>query len=124
PHVLGIDRRHGGCGGKSTYSAVGVIAAYEVLERRGALREPSVLLIGSAGAMGRVVLDRLLEGDPGRVAVCDLRYERAEASPLAGRVVTAVVGHWTDRLVGASDRGCGPYEAMLDACDPQLAVAG
>jgi hypothetical protein len=231
PHVLGIDRRHGGCGGKSTYSAAGVIAAYQALERRGTLREPDVLLIGSAGAMGRVVLDHLLEGDPGRVAVCDLRYERGEATPPAGvtclaaeprrfsddclgrsgcliattwggelersdwrrlppgnvvllahnlalpsgsqgveiarelgcrsvlvipgqvltlggaltsrlewfsrragtaafdkplarRVVAAVVGHWTDRLVGACDLGSGPYEAMLDACDPQLAVAG
>lgn len=74
PHSLGIACDKGGCGGKSSYSATGIIAAIEVLglDQRKAGR---VTLIGAAGAMGGDVLKYLQHENYQNLAVCDLAYD-------------------------------------------------
>jgi hypothetical protein len=76
PHVLGIRCEDGGCGGKSSYSTTGVIAAFEELGCH-QVRTP-VTLIGSAGAMGSGFLHYLVDGSFPAAAVCDLAYDREE----------------------------------------------
>jgi hypothetical protein len=74
PHSLGIECHKGGCGGKSSYSATGIIAALEVLgyDKR---KADNVTLIGSAGAMGSDVLEYLQRQNYRNLAVCDLVYD-------------------------------------------------
>ncbi|WP_438002855.1 hypothetical protein WME89_28460 [Sorangium sp. So ce321] len=76
PHVLGIKCDVGGCGGKSSYSTTGVVAAFEAL----GLHESGlpITLIGSAGAMGSDLVGYVRESGHSDVAVCDLAYDRAE----------------------------------------------
>lgn len=82
PHVLGIRCEDGGCGGKSSYSATGIIAALETLGVT-STSHPAITLIGSAGAMGSHVLDYCLAQDYADIAVCDLAYEQGAARPPA-----------------------------------------
>ena len=56
PHSLGIRCEEGGCGGKSSYSATGIISAIETLGFSQQKNIP-VTLIGAAGAMGIDVLN-------------------------------------------------------------------
>ncbi|GCE51343.1 hypothetical protein EI42_04043 [Thermosporothrix hazakensis] len=82
PHVLGIRCPDGGCGGKSSYSSTGVIAALELLDIAD-YTQKAVTLIGAAGAMGsditRYFEERMFED----VVVCDLVYDQAEATVTA-----------------------------------------
>jgi hypothetical protein len=85
PHVLGIRCEDGGCGGKSSYAATGIITA---LERFGIeeYRDKPVTLIGSAGALGSDVLRYLLTREFTDVVVCDLAYDDGTAEPPEGAV--------------------------------------
>ena len=74
PHSLGIGCEQGGCGGKSSYSATGIISAIETLGFHH-WKEDRVTLIGAAGAMGSDVLAYLLKEGYENVAVCDLVYD-------------------------------------------------
>ncbi len=76
PHVLGIKCEEGGCGGKSSYSSTGVIAAMEVLVHH-RFKDFPLTLIGSAGAMGCGVLDYFLREGFSNIAICDLVYEKS-----------------------------------------------
>lgn len=74
PHVLGIRCDAGGCGGKSSYSSTGIIAALETLGY-GERKDIPVTLIGSAGAMGSDVLKYFWQGGFSDFATCDLAYD-------------------------------------------------
>jgi hypothetical protein len=96
PHVLGIGRERGGCGGKSSYSTTGIIAAFEALGCHHIAA--SVTLIGAAGAMGSGFLRYLRDGLFQDVAVCDLAYDRSEAPvavPTGVAHVSAELGRFT-----------------------------
>ncbi len=104
-HVLGVSRELGGCGGKSTFSATGVIAAYERLERMGMTSRRRVVLVGSAGAMGTTVLDYFLARGDRELTVCDLKYDAGEVAPPPGiRTLPAVRGRFTDECL--REPGC------------------
>ncbi|NEP85738.1 MAG: hypothetical protein F6K18_02265 [Okeania sp. SIO2C2] len=74
PHSLGIRCEEGGCGGKSSYAATGVIAAVEAVGIPEGKNNP-VTLIGSVGAMGSDVLEYFLKEEYPNLAVCDLAYD-------------------------------------------------
>jgi hypothetical protein len=76
PNVLGIRCDRGGCGGKSSYSVTGVLAAIEQVGGRAAKHGP-VTCIGSAGAMGSGVLFHFLGLEVADLAACDLVYDRS-----------------------------------------------
>jgi hypothetical protein len=74
PHSLGIACEKGGCGGKSSYSATGIISAMETLGFH-YRKEENVTLIGSAGAMGSDVLQYLQRNGYKSIAISDLAYD-------------------------------------------------
>lgn len=78
PHVLGIRCEDGGCGGKSSYAATGIITALEMLGASDYRAKP-VTLIGSAGALGSDVTKYFLSRQFEDVAVCDLAYDSRQA---------------------------------------------
>jgi hypothetical protein len=78
PHVLGISCEDGGCGGKSSYAATGIITALEMLGVSDYRRKP-VTLIGSAGALGTDITKYFLSRGFEDVAVCDLAYDSRRA---------------------------------------------
>ncbi|MBO1351321.1 MAG: hypothetical protein EBE86_029955 [Hormoscilla sp. GUM202] len=77
PHSLGIRCDDGGCGGKSSYAATGIIAAIEAVGIPDRKNDPvtPVTLIGSAGAMGSDVLQYFLKQKYPNLAICDLVYD-------------------------------------------------
>jgi len=79
PHSLGIRCEEGGCGGKSSYSATGIISAIETLGFSQQKNIP-VTLIGAAGAMGIDVLNYFIAQGYEDLAVCDLVYDQANPS--------------------------------------------
>lgn len=86
PHVLGIRCEDGGCGGKSSYAATGIITALEMLGVADYQDKP-VTLIGSAGALGSDVLSYLLDREFKDVVVCDLAYDDDGTTELPGGTV-------------------------------------
>lgn len=86
PHVLGIRCEDGGCGGKSSYSSTGVLAA---LQTTGAIqhKDQAITLIGSAGAMGSGILAFFSQESFRNLAICDLVYDRGTAPAFSGYVV-------------------------------------
>lgn len=78
PHILGINRQNGGCGGKTSYSSTGVIAALEKM-RVTDEKDVPITLIGATGAMGSDILKYLCEQGFIDIAVCDLAYENGSA---------------------------------------------
>lgn len=72
-HVLGIACPMGGCGGKSSYSATGIITALERLGIENHKDQP-ITLIGSDGALGSDVLSYLRNLRCGDLAIADLAY--------------------------------------------------
>ena len=80
PHVLGIRCEDGGCGGKSSYAATGIITALEALNISDYQRKP-ITLIGSAGALGSDVLKYLVDCKFEDIAVCDLVYDDGSVEP-------------------------------------------
>lgn len=85
PHVLGVARENGGCGGKSSYSAIGIIAAlrHSATDIGGRTK---VTMIGSHGAMGSHVTGFLVEHGPQDLALCDLAYDAGVRPDVPGRV--------------------------------------
>ncbi|MBW4498700.1 MAG: hypothetical protein KME57_03730 [Scytonema hyalinum WJT4-NPBG1] len=74
PHVLGIHCEDGGCGGKSSYTSSGIIAALERTEAS-KQKEANVTLIGSAGELGSDMLPYFVSKGFKSIAVCDLAYD-------------------------------------------------
>jgi hypothetical protein len=100
PHVLGVHCDSGGCGGKASYSATGVTAAYETLELEGFIKSSNLTLIGSAGAMGTTVLSDLLDRGDREVTICDLKYDDGtEAAPAGLRRLLSVAGQFPDEAL-------------------------
>ena len=100
PHVLGIRCEAGGCGGKSSYAATGIMTALDMLGTRD-YRTAPVTVIGSAGALG-VDVTRYFTGDDfADIAVCDLAYDSGEASPPDNAVMLAsVINMFTNQCLG------------------------
>lgn len=103
PHVLGVSRQNGGCGGKSSFSATGVLAAYETLEQSDLIDSPRVTVIGSAGAMGEPVALHLLGRGDRTVTVCDVSYGGSVRPPDGTRCLPAVAGRFPDEAMAAGD---------------------
>ena len=100
PHVLGVHCDAGGCGGKASYSATGVTAAYETLTAEGLINSSDVTLIGSAGAMGTTVLADLLDRGDREVTICDLKYDDGSEEPPADlRRLGSVPGQFPDEAL-------------------------
>lgn len=100
PNVLGIKCELGGCGGKSSYAATGILEAIELLGKEDTINGP-VTLIGSAGALGSAVLDYFLQRGSEDLAVCDLVYDGAtklESAPQA-TLLPAIYGKFTDECL-------------------------
>lgn len=99
PHVLGIRCEDGGCGGKSSYTTSGIIAALEQTEAS-KQKEANVTLIGSAGELGSDMLRYFLSGGFRSIAVCDLVYDACtffERTPLTGlTLLPSQSGKFTD----------------------------
>jgi hypothetical protein len=89
PHVLGIRREDGGCGGKSSYAATGIIAALEFMGVSSQKTVP-ITLIGSAGALGSNLLAYFLKEGFQAIAVCDLVYDGYQASTSPPGTVTCL----------------------------------
>lgn len=87
PHVLGISCAVGGCGGKTSYTSTGVIAAMEMLGCHKDKTTP-VTLIGAAGAMGSDILNHLQCEGFSDIAVCDIAYEANLSSPPPAPIIT------------------------------------
>ncbi len=87
PHVLGISCEVGGCGGKTSYTSTGVIAAMEMPKIANDKTMP-VTLIGSAGAMGSDILNYLQREGFSDIAVCDIAYEANLSSPPPAPIIT------------------------------------
>jgi hypothetical protein len=87
PHVLGISCEVGGCGGKTSYTSTGVIAAMETLGCHEDQTTP-VTLIGAAGAMGSDILNYLQCEGFSDIAVCDIAYEANLSSPPPAPIIT------------------------------------
>jgi hypothetical protein len=81
PNVLGIRCEDGGCGGKSSYSTTGVVAAIKRVTGIMSSSEP-VTCVGSAGAMGSGVLEYFRVGQVDDVVVCDLVYDAPHCVPV------------------------------------------
>jgi hypothetical protein len=75
PHILGINRENGGCGGKTSYSSTGVIAALEMMGVTNDKDAP-ITLIGAAGAIGSDMLAYFRREGFKDIAACDLVYEK------------------------------------------------
>lgn len=75
PHILGINRGNGGCGGKTSYSSTGVITALEMMGVTNDKDAP-ITLIGAAGAIGSDMLAYFRREGFKDIAVCDLVYEK------------------------------------------------
>lgn len=97
PHVLGIRCEDGGCGGKSSYAATGIIAALEALDIA-QYKDGPITLIGSAGALGSDVLTYFLQENFNNVAVCDLAYDanHQKAPPDAHLLMLSQYRKFTD----------------------------
>jgi len=93
PHVLGIRCEEGGCGGKSSYSSTGIIAALETLGYGERTEEP-VTLIGSAGAMGSGVLQYFTLEHFQNLALCDLAYEADPPQTLSPEQYPLLPARW------------------------------
>lgn len=103
-HVLGVSRENGGCGGKSTYSATGIVAAYDALVEADLVGTSRVTLVGSAGAMGETVTQALLNRRDRELTVCDLKYEDGTEVPPAGaRHTVSAAGRLTDEVLTNAD---------------------
>ncbi|WP_188273008.1 hypothetical protein [Streptomyces sp. CBMA152] len=96
PHVLGINRANGGCGGKSSFSTTGVIAAFESLKPN--LNGPLTLL-GSNGAMGSEFFNYLKTSRYPDVAVADIAYPETQNSLDGYAVLPSAPGCYTDQVL-------------------------
>ncbi len=73
PHVLGIRREAGGCGGKASYTTTGIIAALDFINICADPGRP-VTVIGSDGALGVDITRELAGRGFHDLAVADLSY--------------------------------------------------
>ncbi|WP_155981080.1 hypothetical protein [Nocardia sp. CNY236] len=92
PHVLGVGRGVGGCGGKSSYSTTGVIAAFEQVKPDFA---GPLTLLGSLGAMGGEFFDYLRNARFQDVAVGDIAYPEGTETIDGYPVVATEFGTYT-----------------------------
>lgn len=101
-NVLGIRCEDGGCGGKASYSASGVVAAYRALmDAQLVSPDDTVTLVGSAGAMGSEILGPVASMT-GRVRVGDLQYDDESAAwPEGHERLASRAGMFTDQALGS-----------------------
>lgn len=95
PHVLGISCEVGGCGGKTSYTTTGVVAAFDYFQFP---PDTPITVIGSDGAMGSEFIDYMRGSDYGDVAVSDIAYHREPAparQPSGLRQIAAEPGTFT-----------------------------
>lgn len=98
PNVLGIECARGGCGGKSSYSATGVIAVARLVEA--ANPHERITCIGSAGAMGTTILEHFRARPPAFLGACDLAYDAGTAEVPADCVhLASQDGRFTDECL-------------------------
>ncbi|MDZ7994366.1 MAG: hypothetical protein RM022_004940 [Nostoc sp. EfeVER01] len=99
PHVLGVSTKNGGCGGKSSYTTTGIIAAIE-RTKLSKLKETNITLIGSAGELGSDMLRYFIREEFKSIAVCDLVYDAGNFSNYAQfadlSVLPSQAGKFTD----------------------------
>lgn len=99
PHVLGIRCEAGGCGGKSSYAATGILTALDMLRAKDYQAAP-VTVIGSAGALGVDVTGYFTADDFEDVAVCDLAYDNGEATPpVNAALLPSVINIFTNQCL-------------------------
>lgn len=74
PHVLGVSAKDGGCGGKSSYTTTGIVAAFEqtIISKQ---KETNLTLIGSAGELGSDMLKYFVKKEFKNIAISDLVYD-------------------------------------------------
>ncbi|AIL64599.1 hypothetical protein NOVO_00960 [Rickettsiales bacterium Ac37b] len=78
PQVLCINAKAGGCSGKVAYTVTGILAGLEACIDNGLSNldpETKVTFIGSAGALGAVILQHFKEINLLNVRVADLQYK-------------------------------------------------
>jgi len=95
PHVLGISCEVGGCGGKTSYTTTGVVAAFEYFQFP---PDTPITVIGSDGAMGSEFIDYMRRSNYGDIAVSDIAYQRKSAGarrPEGLRQIAAESGTFT-----------------------------
>ncbi|MFG2142635.1 hypothetical protein ACGFRG_00320 [Streptomyces sp. NPDC048696] len=121
PHVLGINRANGGCGGKSSFSTTGVIAAFESLKPN---LNGALTLLGSDGAMGSEFFNYLKTSRYPDVAVADISYPDAQRSLDGYAVLASAPGRYTDQVLSrggaivANTWGNELENSSLDALRP------
>jgi hypothetical protein len=74
PHVLGIRIEDGGCGGKASYTTIGILAALDVIGIDDDVQRP-VTVIGSDGALGVDVMRDLAGRGFRDMTVADISYD-------------------------------------------------
>jgi hypothetical protein len=95
PHVLGISCEVGGCGGKTSYTTTGVVAAFEYFQFP---PDTPITVIGSDGAMGSEFIDYIRGSNYADLAVSDIAYQRESAparQPAGLRQIAAKRGTFT-----------------------------
>lgn len=120
-NVLGIRCEDGGCGGKASYSASGVVAAYRALmDAQLVSPDDTVTLVGSEGAMGTEILGPVAAMS-GRVRIGDLQYDDGSAAwPEGHERLASRAGMFTDlaldsRCMVAATWGMELMRSNLDA---------
>ncbi|QLE70300.1 hypothetical protein FGW37_00545 [Streptomyces rectiverticillatus] len=133
PHVLGIRREDGGCGGKASYTTTGIVTALEHMGIAECKDRP-VTVIGSAGALGAGIANHLAHDEFRDLKVADLVYSEGtvtmpgRSGTVTAEVLPSEVGRFTDACLGrggvivpatyggelaASDLGAIPRGTML-----------
>jgi glutamate dehydrogenase/leucine dehydrogenase len=102
-YVLGIHPSKNGSGGKSEYSIVSILTALKLfgLNREQSLKDTTITVIGSAGALGTGILEYLEEQQFSNVLLCDLQYAQHPPKnlPEGWKVTEAVAGRFTDECL-------------------------
>jgi hypothetical protein len=98
-HVLGIGCDFGGCGGKSSYSTSGIVGG---MLSAGLLGDPTTpaLVIGSAGALGADIVDKLCGKGFTNISLCDLSYDSGKIVPPSGfPILSSEPNRFTDEAL-------------------------
>lgn len=99
-NVLGICCENGGCGGKASYTSIGINAAIDYfLKRKGS--DASIVLIGADGACGEGVFNYIQEKKYNLVGVSDLTYSDKEIRGIP--ILESVSGQFSDDCLGSAE---------------------
>lgn len=100
-HSLGICCEKGGCGGKSSYSTTGIIAAFQAIEQMQGkdYNKVPITLVGTAGAMGSEFLEYADTRPFEDIVVCDLQYDKGKCKMPQYETYPAQNGKFTDECL-------------------------